>query len=497
MEELKELEELRSKLNAIDRLCIVYPNREEMEKDLGCTIGKNKHLGSLGNNDIHRKRSIYETLCNNVKGDGKIGIDLDTFMINYRETSKFYNHKKLRSLFFSYELKDVYNMCFNILDSQFKPKSDLLTISSRRLDGIIEELKNKRKEGSHLDPIIIVLLALDMLPSYERKTDFTLSIPDAIKRLFNFADRYLIKNNISPKDPNYQIIKLKGLKELKSLPRLYLYIILSLIVKDIERMNNPGKRYEYVKDIEKHRTMPLGEDLVSYWYNANEDENNPLFIWKFLPFKINKSYILLCYENKKSKEKVRAKAFEIQFLGSNTEGVAIVYNQLLFKEKLYNEISDNRSAQILSFYTKGKKMLKELELSVNEGYNWFDNHHFLKLKDEIVTTLNDRIRKYGETIENEIGVDVLYSNLQALKAITQNALYVEVEGRPESFYKIDRRRFDGLELVNIDDTITLTVIGGERPKKVIYVNSIDLTIDISNEEQMGKNGVLLVDSIKP
>ena len=497
MEDYK-LGELKNRLDAIDRLCIVYASREELVKELNCTIGKNKHLGSLGNNDIHRKKSIYETLCSNVKGNGIIDVDLDRFLTCYKKTSEFYNNMKLRLLFRSNEGDNIiYKMCFNLLDSQFKSDSDLLSISSKRLFNVIREFKSKGEKENY-DSNIIVLLALDLLPSYGRDNGFSLNIPDAVKKLFDFIDKYFIHNNISPKDPNYQIVKINALKELKSLPRLYLYIILSLAVKDVEVMHDPKKRYEREKDYEKRKIMPLNEDMPSYWYDTNEDENNPLYVWKFLPFKINRSYILLRYENRNSREKVRAKVFEIQFFGSNKiEGAAIVYNQLSFKNILCNEIPDNRSSQILNFYIKSNNVQKELKLSINEGYNWFNNHHFRKANDEIVNSLNNRLRKYGEIIENEIGFDVTYFSLQALKAITRNGLYIEAEGRSELYYLIDRRRYDGLELVNIDDIITLTIIGGEKPKKVIYVNSIGLTIDISNEAKMKENSVLLVDSIKP
>ena len=489
------LKELKDRLNAIDRLSLVYTSRQDMMLDLDCTISKNRHLGSVGNNDKNRKIGLYNKLCNKVKCESGGIVDLDNLLTNYITTSSYFNDSRLRKSFpLDSDDAKLWQLCFGILDSQIKQENNE-KCSNKNIRSILKDVERWSKRKRPLDVKILILMALGLLPSYGRVSKSVPSIPYSFISLFNFINSYFDRNHIPRKMPFYHMMEISCLKEQGSLPRYYLYFVMSIVISLIEPIFDPKKIYKADMEKRNRQIMPLGSEKPTYWHEGTDSDVNPSIIWELFPIKAFKSYLLSCFENVKKEDPVQVKAVQIDFMGSNNEGLAVVYNQSLVKTRLHNEIPDNHSVQILKYSINTIQDQCELFITAIEGYDWFKSHHFRKASDDIVSFFVGRVRESG--IEKNEKVDVPYFNLQALKAITRTSLYIETKETSKKYYKIERNRYKGLELIKIDDHVELFEIKGDKLQKVIVVDPLGLVIDISSEELMRANGVKIVESIEP
>lgn len=481
-------------LNAISRTALLFNTKQELAEHIGYpALMNNNSLSKI--KEPFRKRAILHELEREVKSYTLDGYDLEMFLDDYEEASRFYKRNIIGHK--PFDISNKNNIVGEMLDYVYGDHilAEKLSKNQRNLFCKIYDAERDREK---IDASILLALILGVLPEYDSRKGDVENINGDFNVTFAYLESYFTERQYHNAQLKIFLDQFRG-KSKDNLTRNRLSLVYSIwmVLVDYKFQYNEQERYELNTDLEEeYRRLPDIEDC--FWEESSYKQDVKVF-WTFT---LNGSwtYFLDRYEYKdKQLKKLR---YECVFLREEGILYVVVNHPDYVKELLKGDYS--------SFQNRAKF---QVEYDCDNDTNLIDRIQFIPvLSNPKVFSVNElhRIKDEGriERYKN-LGPAQLVDSYRFWKtayAITRDAIFfqdfeeivnekgdVDIKLKDNSFYELRMPEDDDILFnITLKDNIGIMILDG---RKYIYIAPIYKSFDITTEEDMASNGVIKTNHI--
>lgn len=467
--------EIEEKLNTVSRLRIFFNTNKELSEFVGFQVSGNNSLSKIGGNNRFIKRAVYERLCNYAKNFADI--DFDKFLAEYKQSSDYYTANKLGGILPKKHckacvglIKFIYGNEAEYADEDAAGENDFFTIA-----GGIKEASEKRE----VNVLIIIMLALKLLPLYDKGRGDVKDIRKDFKTLLDFLEAPMKDNAIYGYNPTLERCRNYMEEEDFEPNRMLLYSMFKDILDNHRRCTSNEVLYSTNMDLQNKKVFRIEDGSI---WKANDND-----YWYFST--CSNGYMVTRYLVKRKRQRIECICYE---------GMMYMEDDLLCLTLI-----DPRGSLRLP---RGKMLrdtdIESFDVETVQGpqgeeclrFTPISEKHWLDLEQLVKTdmTLQDLDRLFGNYESYNKYPETEYTITQALAAITENHLYLSTGDG--SFYRIPKSRYPLLSKVSFDDIAGIVELSYYREKILGFIPQ-GIFINVSTEENCAMNGVEITDSI--
>lgn len=481
-------------LNAISRTSLLFNTKQELAEHIG-------YPSLLNNNSISkikepfRKRAILHELEREVKSYTIDEYDLEFFLDNYEEASKFY--QRYISGRKPFDLSNNSNIVGEMLDYVYGDHILAECLSESQKD-LFCKIYDAERDRIDIDASILLAMILGVLPEYDSRKGDVKNINNDFNTVFAFLESYFDKRQYHNAQLKIFLDQYRGRSKDNIIRnRLFLAHSIWMVLVDYKTLYNEQERYELNVDLEEeYRRLPGLEDC--FW----EEESFKQDVKVYWTFNLNDSwtYFLDKYEYKDRKlTKLR---YECIFLREEGGLYAVINHPDYAKELLngdYSSFKNRAKFQIEYDCNDDSKLIDKIQfIPILPNPKIFSVRELHRIKDV------ERIERY-----KKLGPAQLlecYNYVRTAYAITRDAIFfqdfeeivnakgdVDIKLCDNSFYALRMPEDDEILFnITLKDNIGILTLGG---RKYIYLAPLFKSFEITTEEEMGKNNVVKTNHI--
>lgn len=427
-------------------------------------------------------RCLYRELSKQIQFDINENISIDEILRSYKETSEVYSQiKKSRLHLMDIETLYLFLRCNLINDLPFPD-------DNKKIQKIVKILNRYEYV---VDIAILLLMILDILPTYTSRHGDIKNINGDFSRLFHFLDDFIKTEPTIQYLPALEIMK-SGFSIPSHQNRLYLIYMARRVLETFGTIMNPIQKYNAYANVKQE--SKLLDITGSYWHETME-VNNTTTYWQFKRMATD-DYCLFRYQFKIDKKEIHCCSYIALFM--NDMGVITLYSasnsfakSIVIHKKL---TSHNEQAWYECRLDNEVAPTKIGLIKLLAGTSILDIRSISKLTDkEKINKLDIWMKEY-KLVNN---TNDEYTYMRATVAITPNDLFIKQEeseniDKMPLYYRIPKELNEGLKNVKLEDFIGILKMNN---RIYIGIEPLLLYFDITDEEAIMNSQIEIVKRI--
>lgn len=473
-------EMLQDRLNRVVRLRLFRNTNRELSEYIGYKLESNNSITRI---PPFAARCIFHELCREVQEQLAQEVDLEQWLVAYDTASAFFKlHICGRKRVLCEE--DLF-----ILLNYMYTDGCSLPVEKRYLHKLAAAITEQE-----IDVPILLLLMLDVLPSYISKKGNVKDVLGDFYRVYRFLRAFVARHSLFDEFPVLERFE-KQVREGVYCNRLFLIYVTAVTLNTFECYANPRKLYALSADTD---SIKLFLDVDNAIWVEPAMCAAPSVFWRF-EFLDTNDYFLYRYAVNTEKRKLVYVRYEVTFVHDEKDGVLLMVNSfdsvpLLIEGKplpggmlsvfacMFDNLTLPCSVELRSLVSGNTDFsVRKLVRLTDEGQSsqlmrWLDG------KERYVTR-----NKYPEQD---------YTLLPSSLAITNDSIYVKDDSVSTAehpvYYRVPKKLNSGLEDITITDSVGILTFSNRK-----YIEFVPLLLffDITNRVLCEENGISLVDSV--
>jgi hypothetical protein len=455
-------------LTTIASVRLVFNSMEELEDLLD-----NHAIHSNGIKrcfpSLHKLRSAFRDLKGEVNQITDDKVSLDKLLMMYKKTSDFFKAHHMGRRTFSQS--DVTELLLYFYPPYERKK---LNAKNKKIF--------KEAEDEQINPPLLFLMMLKILPNYEGKSGDIRNIEEQFDLVLDILDQYTKEGSLFQTLP---ALSLARQEEHKS--RVTLIFHTTQILNIFESFEIPHEVYNTSSQM-KESMLKL--NIEGFW-NECGGENGSTEFWEITPA-INKGYYFALKWTKKGANQLYGTQYSIVLSeDANGKGIAYMIAPQAITKRINGENYSDEDNAWYQFSIPEKEFFNQIELNrILPSQKWWKKLELTRVTDsQLLSSYQNWLEKSCEIIrEDEKHQYVFFPEIYA---ITHDAVFLPTQEEEGGYYKVPKNAASGLEHINLHDNAGIMTMNGER-----YIVFDDLLLFIhETEENLKKYGITKVNGV--